>query len=105
MNYYIYILYSLKDKRLYVGCTSNLSSRIKRHNNGAVDATKHRRPLEIIYYENFDNKVDAFNRERFLKSLWGSRLKTNMLKKYLSGKKAAKTICFTNCSPEHLVVE
>ncbi|MCL5017258.1 MAG: GIY-YIG nuclease family protein [Patescibacteria group bacterium] len=99
MDYYVYILYSLKDKRLYVGCTSNLQKRFKLHNSGMVDATKYRRPLELIHYENFKNKADAFNRERFFKSLWGSRLKKKIMQKYL--KDMAKTICETNCSPEH----
>jgi len=31
-------------------------------------------------------KAEAFNRERFLKSLWGGRFKKNVLKKYLEAK-------------------
>jgi len=83
MNYFIYILYSKKDTKLYVGCTSYLEKRVKRHNNGYVKATRHRRPLVLIHFEKFDSKADAFNRERFLKSLWGGRFKKNILKKYL----------------------
>jgi len=83
MDYYVYILYSLKDKKLYVGCTSNLTERLIKHKNGLVDATKYRRPLELIHHENFKNKADAFNRERFFKSIWGSRLKNEIVRKYL----------------------
>jgi putative endonuclease len=83
MSYTVYILYSKKDKKLYVGCTSDIEDRMKRHNSGQVNATKFRRPLELIHTDIFENKTEAFNKERFLKSLWGSREKKNILKKYL----------------------
>lgn len=79
----VYILYSEKDKRLYVGCSSNLEIRLKRHNSGLVSATKYRRPLVLIHSEIFESKADAFNRERFLKSLWSSRFKKKVLNQYL----------------------
>jgi len=84
MTYFVYILYSQKDHKLYIGCTSNLESRIKKHNSGGVAATKERKPLVVIYSEKFEDKVEAFNRERFLKSLWSGRLKRKILKEYLN---------------------
>ncbi len=84
MSYVVYILYSLKDKKLYVGCTSNIVKRIKKHNDGQVSATENRRPLKLIYKEAFVDKKPAFNRERFLKSLWGARDKKKILKNYLA---------------------
>jgi len=81
--YSVYILYSHKDKKLYVGCTSDISSRLIRHNLGQVEATKNRRPFSLIYSENFSDKARAFNRERFLKSLWGARLKKKVLDDFL----------------------
>ena len=68
--YFVYILYSEKDTNLYVGCTSDLDERIKRHNSGQVLATKDRQPLVCIHSESYELKADAFNRERFLKSLF-----------------------------------
>jgi putative endonuclease len=79
----IYILYSIKDRRLYVGCTTNVSKRVKRHNYGEVQATKSRRPLVLIHSEIFENKGEAFQRERFLKSLWGARAKKKILREWL----------------------
>lgn len=73
--YFVYILYSEKDCRLYVGCTSNLKTRFVKHTNGKILATRDRRPLILIYSEKFQNKGGAFNRGRFLKSLWGSKRK------------------------------
>ncbi len=86
MAYTLYILYSSKDKGLYVGCTSNIESRIKRHRNGNVLATKYRRPVELIHKEIFEDKASAFNRERFLKSLWGSREKNKIKKNFLQNR-------------------
>ncbi len=83
MSYFVYVLFCENDKNLYVGCTSDLSKRINRHQEGLVPATKLRRPIRLIYSESFFDKSDAFNRERFLKSLWGSRLKKKILKDYL----------------------
>ena len=79
----MYILYSQKDKRLYVGCASDLEKRLLRHNAGHIQATKRRRPLVLIHSVNYRNKSEAFKRERFLKSLWGGREKKRILKDFL----------------------
>jgi putative endonuclease len=83
MSYFVYVLFCEKDRRLYVGCTSDLQQRITRHENGNVLATKFRRPIKLIHSEQYFDKAEAFNRERFLKSLWGSRFKKKLLKGYL----------------------
>lgn len=83
MFYFVYILYSHKDKKLYVGCTNDIKQRLKRHNSGFVAATKNRRPLELIHTERFNDKGKAFNRERFLKSLWGAREKKKIKDEFL----------------------
>ena len=69
--YYIYILKSLIDKKLYTGFSSNLRKRVREHELGNVDSTKNRRPLELIYYEAYKNKTDALKREKFLKTTKG----------------------------------
>lgn len=65
--YYIYVLISDTDNKLYVGFTNDLKSRISRHNNGYVRATKHRRPLQLIHYECYCNLADAKKREKYFK--------------------------------------
>ncbi|PJC47455.1 MAG: excinuclease ABC subunit C [Parcubacteria group bacterium CG_4_9_14_0_2_um_filter_35_11] len=65
--YYVYILKSDKDKRLYIGSTPDLRKRIERHERGYVSATKNRRPLDLIYYECYISQRDAKRREMFLK--------------------------------------
>lgn len=65
--YYVYILFSISDKQFYTGYTNNLRSRLKAHLNGFVTATKHRRPLKLIYYEAYLKESDAKRREKYLK--------------------------------------
>ncbi len=86
MKHTVYILFSHKDKKLYVGCAKDVMERLKRHNAGSVLATKNRRPFSLIYTETFTDKAEAFNRERFLKSLWGARLKKKVLDDFLKAK-------------------
>jgi len=62
------VLKSQKDKRLYIGYSSDLRNRLNKHNNGEVESTKHRRPLELIFYEAFKNKKDAQRREKYFKT-------------------------------------
>jgi putative endonuclease len=66
--YYTYVLKSKRDGHLYVGCTSDLSKRIEAHNKGKVRSTKSRRPLNLVYYEEYQDKTSARKREIFLKS-------------------------------------
>ncbi len=74
--YYVYVLYSQKLRKRYVGSTEDLRKRIKTHNNGKVHFTSRGVPWKIIYYEVFLNKKDAITEERFLKSGQGrERLK------------------------------
>lgn len=69
--YYVYVLRSLKDKKLYTGKTTDLKRRFKEHNSGKVTATKSRKPFELIFYEAFKHKTDAGRDEIFFKSGYG----------------------------------
>ena len=65
--YYVYILFSERDRQLYTGYSPDLKARIRKHELGFVKATKHRRPLQLIYYEAYKERLDAKRREIFLK--------------------------------------
>ena len=78
--FFVYVLLSLKDKETYIGSTSNIESRMEAHNNGRVESTRGRRPLELIYYEAYINQQDATGREKFLKSGSGHRYLKKQLK-------------------------
>lgn len=82
-RYYVYILYSLKDNKFYIGFTNNLKRRLTEHALGQVEATKNRIPLKLIHYEYFINRLDAEAREKFLKSGFGRKQFKEFLKKTL----------------------
>lgn len=69
--YYVYVLQSLKDRKLYVGQTNNLKRRFAEHNEGKVDATKNRIPFRLVYYEACNISDDAIAREKDLKTGFG----------------------------------
>jgi putative endonuclease len=79
--YYIYILYSKKDKGLYIGFTTNLKRRIAEHQRNSVTSTKNRLPLKLIHYEAFLLKEDAQAREQYLKSGYGRKQLKSQLKR------------------------
>jgi len=78
--YYVYILLSERDQKRYMGFTQDLERRIVEHNSGLVKSTKNRIPLKLIYFERFENKVEAMNREKFFKSGKGREFLNNILK-------------------------
>lgn len=82
--FYVYILQSDKDNKLYTGFTSDLRKRIERHFAGEVESTKYRLPLKLIYYEAYIEKEDAQGREKFLKSGSGKRFVKKQLKYYFA---------------------
>jgi len=65
--YYVYILKSKKDGRMYTGFSMDLRQRVADHNNGKSSYTKNFRPWKLIYYEAFLSEKDAKQRERNLK--------------------------------------
>ena len=68
MNY-TYIL-KCRDNSLYTGWTNNLKKRIASHNVGTgAKYTKVRRPVELVYYEEFQTKEEAMKREYAIKQL------------------------------------
>lgn len=85
MNYYTYILKSKKDNNFYVGYTKDLNLRFKLHQEGRVESTKNRRPLNLIYYECCLNQQDAIKREKYLKTYLDRFYIKKRLKSYLTG--------------------
>jgi len=82
MFYYVYILQSIKNSKLYIGYTRDLKKRLQEHNRGLVFSTKAYKPWRLIFFEAYHNEKDARRRERYLKTNQGSRLLKRMLKEY-----------------------
>ena len=68
MNY-VYMI-RCKDGSLYTGWTNNLEKRFKNHCKGkGAKYTRGRGPLELVYYEVFEDKGEAMRREYEIKKL------------------------------------
>ena len=78
--YYVYILYSERFDRFYIGHTNDLKRRLVEHNKGLTSSTKAYRPWKIVYTEKFSSRVAAYNREKEIKS-YKSGYKFQELKK------------------------
>lgn len=64
----VYILYSEKYKKKYIGYTSNLLERFKSHNEqGTKGYTLRYRPWLVLHTEIFETKIEALRREKELK--------------------------------------
>ncbi len=71
--YHVYVLQSESDAGLYIGFSTDLRQRLVHHEAGDSQATRHRRPWLLVYYEAYRERQDAEGRERFLKSGAGRR--------------------------------
>ena len=71
-KYYVYIVKCEKDNSFYTGYTADLARRMKEHNseNGkGAKYTRYRRPVRLIYQEEYRTRTDAMRREREIKKL------------------------------------
>lgn len=84
-----YSVYVLKcfDSSLYKGFASDLNKRLKDHNKGLVKWTSVRRPIELIYFEEFDNKENAIKREKELKTGFGRKWLKKIASRQAGGNK------------------
>ena len=66
-EWFIYILYSEKIDKYYVGSTDDLEWRLERHNMGWGKYTKRGIPWGLVYSEKYKTKTEALKREREIK--------------------------------------
>ncbi|MFC1656008.1 GIY-YIG nuclease family protein [Patescibacteria group bacterium] len=68
-KYYAYLA-RCNDNSLYAGYTANIKERETKHNEGkGARYTRMRRPIKIVYFEEFETKSEAMKREYQLKRL------------------------------------
>ncbi len=82
--FYVYLLRSKKDGKIYTGYTSDLKRRVQEHEAKGVHTTARMGDVSLIYYEAFINKSDAQEREGYLKTTKGKRTVKLMLKHTLA---------------------
>jgi putative endonuclease len=74
MPHYVYILYSVKFDKFYIGQTNDVSDRLKRHNRGTEKATKPFIPWEMIWVTSKETRSEAMILEKKLKNLSKERI-------------------------------
>jgi putative endonuclease len=81
MKYYTYVL-ECADKTLYVGYTTDIEKRLVAHNTLKTGAhyTKIRRPVQLVYSEEFNTLSEALKREHEIKS-WSRQKKIDLIQK------------------------
>ncbi|MCF7812789.1 GIY-YIG nuclease family protein [Candidatus Gracilibacteria bacterium] len=71
------------DGSLYAGYTTNIQEREKTHNQGkGAKFTAGRRPVKIIYWEEFETQKEAMQREIHVKK-WNRKKKEKLLQEKL----------------------
>lgn len=83
--YFFYILRCF-DNSLYSGQTNNLEKRVILHNIDKCKGakyTKSRRPVKLVYFEEFKTRTEALHRETEVKS-WTKLKKENLVCNKLS---------------------
>ncbi len=66
--FYVYAIKSLERNYVYVGMTNDVERRIAEHNNGENRSTKAYKPFILIHKEVFETRVEAREKEKYLKS-------------------------------------
>ena len=68
-KHYVYIL-RCADDTLYTGWTTDVKKRVETHNSGkGAKYTRSRLPVELVYTEEFEDKIEAQKRAYAIKQL------------------------------------
>jgi putative endonuclease len=76
---YVYAIKSKERNYIYVGMTGNVERRVTQHQNGYETTTKAYRPFTLIYTEEFEDRISARKREKYLKTAAGKRFLRSLL--------------------------
>lgn len=73
--FWVYVIKN-ENNKIYIGQTSDLSKRLKRHNNILINSkksytSKNKGNWEVIYKEEFNTRKEALKIEKYLKSHHG----------------------------------
>ena len=67
----VYILKNSISGRHYIGSTNDIERRLSEHNRGQTKSTRQEGVWEVIYTEEFENALEAKQREKLIKSYKG----------------------------------
>jgi len=80
MQYFVYILYSEKFDKFYIGQTNNTDDRLKRHNAGYNKATAPYIPWTLLWFTEKKSRAEAMALEKKLKNLSKERIRQFIVK-------------------------
>jgi putative endonuclease len=78
MEYNVYILRSLKNRRHYTGITTDLERRLTEHNNGDTKSTRAHTPYERIWESEEMSRSKALKLEIKIKKRGAARFLANL---------------------------
>ena len=80
---HVYVLWSVSQRKFYVGYTADLDRRLSEHEQGKCHTTQRLNNPDLIFYEAFKNEYDARRREEYFKTTKGKKTLKLMLHKTL----------------------
>ena len=80
--YLVYAIVSCNRKYVYVGLTAKLKDRLDRHNTGREKTTKPYAPFILLYFERGFDRIQARQREKYLKTRSGKRFLYTLIEKH-----------------------
>ncbi|MBO6794900.1 MAG: GIY-YIG nuclease family protein [Balneolaceae bacterium] len=72
--FYVYMLKSIDSEWRYTGSTNDLRERLKKHNEGEVQSTKHFAPFKLEAYVAVNSEVKARALEQYFKTGSGAAI-------------------------------
>ncbi len=84
----VYILYSQRIDKHYIGYSSNLQDRILKHNRSSKGFTASGKPWTLVYSEVYNDKKSAMGREIQLKKWKNRKLIETLIKEEAEGRPA-----------------
>ncbi len=82
MKCVLYVLYSKKCDKYYIGHTNNIERRLCEHNDvNHKGWTRYHQPWSLVYTEKSIDRSDAMRKEKYLKSLKSRK----RIEKYIAG--------------------
>jgi putative endonuclease len=75
-NWWVYIV-ECNDGTYYTGLTHDINNRVEQHNSGnGARYTEDRCPVDLVYFEKYETRSEAFKRELEIKELSHAQKRT-----------------------------
>ncbi|KKT90190.1 MAG: hypothetical protein UW92_C0042G0007 [Candidatus Jorgensenbacteria bacterium GW2011_GWA2_45_13] len=75
----VYILIC-SNSRYYIGSTGDLKRRLEEHKKGKTKATRHIRPVQLVFHQEFKSLIKARRAEQKLKNFKSAKILKKIIK-------------------------